>query len=172
MLPYFYPEIVPLVLEPRVYRFGFDANDIQANVRGIIEAQCLSIYLHSQWLKSTPSEIVVTGGGSENREILQVFADVFNTPIKVLKVSDSAALGAALRCAKAYQQYIGNGIKWSDLIASCDALQSFENIFPSANTKQLYDDMRQVYQDYENFVLNNGDNPEIIRKKFKQKYFE
>ncbi len=172
MLPYFYPEIVPLVLEPRVYRFGFDANHIQANVRGIIEAQCLSIRLHSQWLKSAPTEIIATGGGSENSEILQVLADVFNTPIKVLKVSDSAALGAALRCAKAYQEYIGNEMEWSDLIARCDALQPDVNIFPSINTKQLYEDMTQLYQLYENFVLNNGDNPEIIRHKFKEKYFE
>ncbi len=172
MLPYFYPEIVPLILEPKVYRFGFDANDIRANVRGIIEAQCLSIRLHSQWLKPAPTELIATGGGSENQDILQVLADVFNTPIKVLKVSDSAALGAALRCAKAYQDYIGNGIEWSNLIARCDALQPDINIFPSINTKQLYDDMTQLFQLYENFVLNNGDNPEKIRLKFKEKYFE
>jgi xylulokinase len=172
MLPYFYPEIVPLVLEPKVYRFGFNANDLQANVRGIIEAQCLSIYLHSQWLKPAPTELIATGGGSENQEILQVLSDVFNIPIKVLKISDSAALGATLRCAKAYQEDIKNEVEWSDLIAKCDALQPELNIFPSVDTKQLYDDMKQIYQLYENFVLYNGDNPEIIRKKFKEKYFE
>ena len=62
MLPYFYPEIVPLILKPKVYRFGFKAEDKEANVRGIIEAQFLSMRLHSRWIQKAPIEIIATGG--------------------------------------------------------------------------------------------------------------
>ncbi|TFG16984.1 MAG: carbohydrate kinase [Promethearchaeota archaeon] len=171
MLPYFYPEIVPLILEPKVYRFGFKENNMEANVRGIVEAQCLSMRIHSQWLKTAPLEIIATGGGSENREILQVIANVFQSPVKALKNLDSAALGAALRCAKSYQDHIGKKITWEELTQKCTALKPYETILPLNETTSLYEDMEQIYQRYEQFVLNNGKNPERKRQKFTQKYF-
>jgi len=84
MLPYFLPEIVPLVLEPAVYRFGFDENDIQGNVRGIIEAQFLSMRLHSEWIQEQPEEIYATGGASANKEILQIYLMLRFTNLKLL----------------------------------------------------------------------------------------
>ena len=170
MLPYFYPEIVPLVLEPRVHRFGFEEEDKEANVRGIIEAQCLSIRLHSQWLNNNPKEIIATGGGSENREILRILADVFHSPIKVLMISDSAALGAALRSAKSYNDYAGRNIKWSKLIQRCQALEPLEILNPVEDNKLLYDEMLKIYARYESFVLQNGKNPESKRLQFKEEY--
>ncbi len=54
----------------------------------------------------------VTGGASKNRGILQVLADVFDARIETLSVSNSAALGAALRAAHA-----GAGLSWAELYA-------------------------------------------------------
>ncbi|MEJ2294100.1 MAG: FGGY-family carbohydrate kinase, partial [Candidatus Lokiarchaeota archaeon] len=170
MLPYFYQEIVPLVLKPRVYRFGIEEEDKEANVRGIIEAQCLSIRLHSQWLNNNPIEIIATGGGSENREILQILADVFHSPIKVLTISDSAALGAALRSAKSYANFTRGNIQWSELVQKCKALEPLEILNPLEDNKLLYDEMLKIYERYESFVLQNGTNPEIKRVQFKEKY--
>jgi xylulokinase len=170
MLPYFYPEIVPLVLEPKVYRFGIEEEDKGANVRGIIEAQCLSIRHHSQWLNNNPIEIIATGGGSENREILQVLADVFHRPVKILTISDSAAMGAALRSAKSYTEYAGRDISWSKLIQRCKALEPLEILNPVEDNKLLYEEMLKIYALYESFVLQNGKNPESIRLQFKEKY--
>lgn len=171
MLPYFYPEIVPLVLQPKVYRFGFEEEDKESNIRGIIEAQSLSMRLHSRWIRSTPNEIVATGGGSENREILQVFADVFQVPVKSLTVSDSAPLGAALRSFKSYQDYIGKMVHWPEIIQKFTELQPLEVISPIEDYKELYDDLIDIYQSYEQFVLQNGKNPEKKRIRFKEKYF-
>ena len=171
MLPYFYPEIVPLVLQPKIYRFGFDETDKESNVRGIIEAQCLSMRLHSRWLKSTLNEIIATGGGSENQKMLQVLADVFQKPVKVLGVSDSAVLGAALRSAKSYQDFIGKMVQWSEILQKCPLLHPLKIISPIEDNKLLYDDMMEIYQRYEHFILQNGANPENKRKKFKEKYF-
>jgi xylulokinase len=171
MLPYFYPEIVPLVLQPKVYRFGFDETDKKSNVRGIIEAQCLSMRLHSQWLKSKLNEIIATGGGSENREILQVLADVFQKPVKVLSVPDSAVLGAALRSNISYQEYTGKKVQWSEIIQECPLLKPLEILYPIEDNKKIYDDMMEIYQRYEHYILQNGANPEMKRIKFKEKYF-
>jgi xylulokinase len=33
VLPYIFPEIVPLVLNPKIYRFGLDEHDIEGNIR-------------------------------------------------------------------------------------------------------------------------------------------
>ncbi len=171
MLPYFYPEIVPLILEPNVYRFGFDENDLEANVRGIIEAQFLSMRLHSQWIKDKPTEIIATGGGSENREILQVVADIFNTKVIISRISDSAALGATLRSAKSYYDNIGTNIKWSEIMKKWEIVPSSKSILPKDGVCQLYSDMLSLYSKYEDFVLKKGENPEAMRKKFKNKYF-
>jgi len=171
MLPYFYPEIVPLNLEPKVYRFGFKENNLELNVRGVIEAQCLSMRIHSQWLKTAPLEIIATGGGSENREILQIIANVFQSPVKALKILDSAALGAALRCVKSYQDHIGRKVPWAELMQKCAVLKPCEIVLPLNETKSLYEDMKEIYRFYEQFILKNGKNPERKRQKFTQKYF-
>jgi len=171
MLPYFFPEIVPLVLEPKVYRFGFNQNDVEANVRGIIEAQFLSMRHHSQWIKEKPSEIIATGGGSENRSICQIIANIFNTKVRISNISDSAALGAALRCLLSYQSSFGRSINVSEIQKKWIDANTKEILLPSEEHKQMYDKMTRLYQKYEEYILRNGENPEQIRKNFVKDYF-
>ncbi|MFO8020101.1 MAG: FGGY family carbohydrate kinase [Promethearchaeia archaeon] len=172
MLPYFLPEIVPLVLEPKVYRFGLNANDIEGNVRAIIEAQFLSMRLHSQWILEKPDQIFATGGASANREILQIAADIFQTPILRFQVSDSAALGAALRAVKSYYDLIGKNLNWEDLSHHFLDIQESEVIHPRKEYKSLYDDMLKLYELYEQHVISGKKEPKKTHKKFVRKYFE
>ena len=71
--------------------FGFgspafvEGKDPAALVRGVVEAQALSMQHHSRWIGETPSLLLVTGGASRNRGILQVLADVFQAEIRTLK---------------------------------------------------------------------------------------
>jgi sugar (pentulose or hexulose) kinase len=69
--------------------------------RAAVEGQALSLRLHSRWVGTPTTELLLTGGASENPAVAQVFADVFGAPVLRLAVSDSAALGAALRAAHA-----------------------------------------------------------------------
>ena len=172
MLPYFFPEIVPFVLEPKIYRFGFDENDLEGNVRAIIEAQFLSMRLHSEWINEKPKEIYTTGGASANREILQVVANIFNTKIRIFEISDSAALGAALRSVKSYYDFLGEEIKWSKIVSRILHIQNSEVIKPSGNYKELYADMLEVFRKCEDFALKNSENPEKLRREFIKKYFK
>lgn len=172
MLPYVFPEIVPLVLEPRVYRFGFDEDDIAGNVRGIIEAQFLSIRLHSKWITEELDEIYATGGASENKEIIQTLANIFNKTIRIFPISNSAALGAALRSKKSYLDYIGNEVTWENIVDCFLNIQSSIVIPPVQKYKELYDEMLELYRNYENYILKSGENPEKLRNNFIKKHFK
>jgi xylulokinase len=107
MLPYFVPEMTPKVLEPRVELFGSDTfvawREPGATARAIVEAQALSMQRHSDWIGETPTDVLVTGGASRNRGILQVLADVFGARIRTLSIGNSSALGGALRAAEAVE---------------------------------------------------------------------
>lgn len=101
LLPYFEAEIIPKVLKPGVRRFDLDENDVAANCRALIEAQMLSMRLHSDWMQMKPRLIYATGGVSHHLPILQIMADVHNCPVMRSSVAKSTALGAALIAAHA-----------------------------------------------------------------------
>ena len=171
MLPYLFPEIVPLVLEPKIYRFGFDETDLEGNVRAIIEGQFLSMKLHSQWIEDKPKVIYATGGASANQAILQIIADIFRTPIKRFNITNSASLGAAFRCMKSYIDFTREGQKWSEIFEDFINTQKSISIKPRIEYSELYSDMVELYKKYEDFILNNGENPEKLRLQFVQKFF-
>jgi xylulokinase len=102
LLPYFGTEIVPRVQKAGEQRFGFtesDADVAEIEVRAVVEAQMASMLLHSAWMGEKPVRIQATGGASENREILQIMADVFGVPVLRQETANAAALGAAV-CAQ------------------------------------------------------------------------
>lgn len=169
MLPYFYPEIVPLVLNPGVSRFGFDEKDVEGNVRAIIEAQFLSMRLHSRWMGKIPIEIHATGGASANQEILQVAANIFNAKIIIFDISNSAALGAAIRATKSFPENSNDSLTWGRLIESI--LKKKVTLRPQKAVIELYDDLLKLYHEYEEFVLYGKENPEKNRLNFIHKHF-
>ncbi len=171
MLPYFFPEIVPQVLNPRVYRFGFDENDLEGNVRGIIEAQFLSMRLHSIWIGEKPIEIYATGGASTNKGVLQVLANIFKTKVRAFEFTDSAALGAALRAAKSYYDSKNMIKTWEEVVHQFIDFHKSIVFVPNEKYFELYDDMLELYENYENYILNNGKDPEQARIEFIKKYF-
>jgi xylulokinase len=117
LLPWFDPEITPLVLEPGVRRHGLRADDAAANVRGVVEAQMMALYLHSRWMGVRFRTIYATGGASANRDILQVMANVFDAEVLQLETGNSAALGAALRALHADSLAEGRPIAWEEVVA-------------------------------------------------------
>ncbi|HIQ22893.1 MAG TPA: carbohydrate kinase [Planctomycetes bacterium] len=139
MLPYLFPEITPRVLKPELKLYGSGAfrswHDSAAAVRAVVEAQALSMRLHSQWIAERPQTLLVTGGASQNDGILQVFADVFQAALRRLSVTNSAALGAALRAANAC-----SGIDWDALYAEFAAPEP-GTIQPDPDTAAVYDRM-------------------------------
>jgi xylulokinase len=145
LLPWFDAEIVPRVNRPGIHRFDLDEKDAAANCRAIIEAQMMSMRLHSQWMKVKPGRIYATGGASNDLPLLQVTADVMNCPVLRIEVSKSAALGAALRAAHGWLLEAGKKPKWEDVVANFTAPVRGSEVRPNPKATQVYDKLIEKY---------------------------
>ena len=153
LLPWFEAEIIPRVNKPGIHRFNLDPKDAGANCRAMVEAQMMSMRIHSAWMKVLPKRIYATGGASANTAILQIMADVMNCPVSRIEVSKSAALGAALRAAHGW--LVQNGIKsaWKEVVAGfTDPIPNSE-VKPNANAARVYDKLVEKYATCEQEAL-------------------
>lgn len=172
MLPFFSPEITPLVLNPKVWRFGGLAEeDVKGNVRGIAEAQIMSMYLHSAWAGKRPKTILVTGGGSDNPGLLKLISQVFNAVVQTFEVKDSAALGAAIRAAHWSLNKKGIAKSWNELWDLFTKEKAAETVSPYEEEVQIYhakDGLLSVYDSCEKFALGFGENPDGKLRRFRR----
>jgi xylulokinase len=120
MLPWFQPEITPAVARAGVHREHLAAGDAPANVRAVVEAQMLSMAIHSRWMGVPVDTIYATGGAAANVEILRVMADVFGASVARISVSNSAALGAALRALHADAADAGEPLTWDEVVGQLE----------------------------------------------------
>jgi len=138
LLPYFVPEITPRVLKAGARWFGSDAfvtgQDAAAAARAVVEAQAISMRLHSDWIGEKMHTILVTGGASRNQGLLRVLADVFQATILPLSVANSSALGGALRAAQAVE-----GRVWPELYATFCPPERALAVTPDSGARPAYD---------------------------------
>lgn len=144
LLPYFEPEIVPR-LNAGFCRFNIDPDDAAGNCRALVEAQAMSMRLHSRWVNTTPKVIYATGGVSVNRSVLQVMADVFDCPIVPMALSNSAALGAALRAAYAFYVQKGELRSWGEITSGFCRPLRLAQVNPSSGCVEVYRKLIETY---------------------------
>lgn len=157
MLPYFDPEIVPRVQNAGVQRFGLSVDDVSGNCRALIEAQMMSMKIHSRWMNIKPKCIYATGGASVNNSILQIMADVFNCSVVKLEVSKSAALGAACRAVHGYLKHLGEDSNWKEITSSFVSPYMCAPINPIHANVAIYEDLIVKYAQMEAlFLVDNG----------------
>ncbi len=145
LLPWFEAEIVPRVNQPGIHRFDLDEKDAAANCRAIVEAQMMSMRLHSRWMKVAPDCIYATGGASQGSPILQIMADVMNCHVRRIEISKSAALGAALRAAHGWLVQAGERPEWEKVVAGfTDPIPNSE-IRPDKKAAKIYDQLIEKY---------------------------
>ena len=152
MLPYFVPEITPLVLKEGIHFQGDNAfrtqnAQVQVKIRAIVEAQTLSMKLHSEWIGNF-NTLRLTGGASKSPGLCQVFADIFQAEVEKIAIADSAALGAAMRAANACQNQ-----SWESLYSQFTAAN--ETIPPNQQTAVIYQKMLEKYRQFETSVINS-----------------
>jgi xylulokinase len=171
MLPYFLPEITPLVLAPAVRRFGgLKKDDTKGNVRAVAEGQIMSMFLHSRRFGVKGDAILVTAGGSENRGLLQVIADIFGQEVRTFEVKDSAALGAAVRAAKAHLGAAGDPRTWSDLAEIFIRTKRTKPVFPRNEASRVYhgeNGLLSVYEACEQYFFGRGVHPRDKIRRFR-----
>lgn len=133
LLPWFEPEIVPRVHTPGIHRLNLAECDAPANCRAVLEAQMLSMRLHSQWMETMPQQIFATGGASHNPQLLHIMADVMNCPVVQIVVAKSAALGAALIAAQCFE----------------DQPKPMSAVQPNKEAVMIYNTLIEKYADFE-----------------------
>jgi xylulokinase len=145
LLPYFVPEITPRVLKAAPRWFGSEAfvagKDGAAAARAVVEAQALSMRLHSDWIGEAMTTVLVTGGASKNRGLLRVLADVFQATIMPLSVSNSSALGGALRAAQGV-----DGSAWQNLYAQFSPPDRDLAVEPNPSTRSVYQQLGATFE--------------------------
>lgn len=145
MLPWFEPEITPLVLQPGVRRHGLSPGDAAANVRAVIEAQMMALRLHSTWMGVEITTVHATGGAAANAEILQVLADVFDARVHRLPAANSAALGAALRAFHGDRAADGRALSWSEVVQGFVEPLTAGGAIPIASRVATYRELLEIY---------------------------
>ena len=144
MLPYFVPEITPLVLRASPVLRGTPdfvaGRDPAAAVRALAEAQALRLRLHVQWMGRSPAVVRVTGGAAVSPGVRQILADVFNARVERLEIGNSAALGGALRAANGVA-----GIAWADLSATFCKPVAGDTAEPILANVAVYDQLLPRY---------------------------
>ncbi len=144
MLPYFVPEVTPLICraEP-VYRGSpeFESGEnTAARVRAVVEAQALRMRQYSAWIKENTRELRVTGGASKSTEVCQILADVFRARVERLSTGNSAGLGAAMRAAQAT-----TNTSWSRLNELFCRPAPDQTVEPIPAQADIYDEMRTEF---------------------------
>jgi len=145
MLPWLEAESTPHVAHAGLRRFGFDRFDGERNIRGLIEGQMLAIANHAAAVAGAIDHVIVTGGASVNRAILQVMANVFGVDVYRLDVENSAALGAALRAYHAERLADGEAISWKAVVSGFTDPQPGHRVSPNLKHVAMYAELRRDY---------------------------
>ena len=159
LLPWFEPEITPAVATAGEHRYRLDPSDAAGNVRAVVEAQMMSMALHSRWMDVKVDTIYATGGASANRAILQVMADVFGADVYQMEVGNSAALGAALRAFQADVLADGRALPWEEVIDGFVAPVQESRVTPNPEHHQRYRELIEIYAACEAHALGRGASP-------------
>merc|ERR1719481_1518160 len=156
-----HPEIVPDGIQGD-FRFNREDESVskyasqETEIRALIEGQMMAKRLHAERMgfKIDPdTRILVTGGASVNKEILQVVADVFNANVYIQNDANSAALGGAYRACHIYQgaeqtkdfgSFVSAFMEEKVLVAS-----------PNKDSKEIYSNLGERYIKLEEKVIND-----------------
>jgi sugar (pentulose or hexulose) kinase len=89
-------------------------------------------------LRIQPNEIRLTGGGSNNKEWRKICADIFDSEVVGFKVSEGAALGAAIQALWCYQKQNNNFEKISSITERLIKVDDSTRVSPTKQNVEKY----------------------------------
>jgi xylulokinase len=164
VLPWFEPEITPAVPIASPHRYGLANADRGVEVRALVDAQMMTMALHSRWMGVQIDTIHATGGAAANRSILQTMADVFGATVYPLEVGNSAALGAALRAAHGDRVARETQTDWAEVVRGFAEPVASARLEPDASRHGFYLKLMPVYAACEAHALGKGPDPAPLLK--------
>ena len=145
-LPYLNGERTPNLPLGKGVLYGLTPETMQPGhlARAVMEGATLGLAYglnRFRELGIQPTEIRLTGGGSQSAIWRQIAADVFGVPTICLESAEGAALGAAIQAAYACQAAQGKPVTFRDLTAKIVKLDDSTRAKPHAENKELYADL-------------------------------
>ncbi|CAH2281986.1 xylulose kinase isoform X1 [Pelobates cultripes] len=145
-------EITPQAIG--VHRFNVNNQRVSdfpkaVEIRAIIEGQFMAKRIHAKHLgyKILPqTRILATGGGSCNKDILQVLSDVFNAPVYTIATANSACLGSAYRAAHALAMHTA-GTSFADIVKLAEEHKLL--VTPRPGSDEIYEPLLKRYAECE-----------------------
>ena len=111
-----------------------------------------------------PAQIRATGGGAKSKIWRQIMADIFNTEVVTLEVSEGAAYGAALQALWCWRRQQGEKVGISEITDAFVKLNKPETARPEKANVEVYRELqalqdetslalREVFAKHRKFVL-------------------
>jgi len=157
LLPYFEGERTPNVPDGTGVWFGVNKKTFEAGhfARASMEGVTLGMNYGLRRLAELgvkPVQIRATGGGAKSKVWRQIMADIFDTEVVTLKVSEGAAYGAALQALWCWRLQEGEKIAISDITDRFVELNPTETVQPNPENTKAYEEL-QALQDSASFAL-------------------
>jgi xylulokinase len=122
--------------------------DNAAEARAIVEGQFLSMRAHAEriGMPCPPERVIATGGGSANKNLLELIASIFGCNVYTAQRPDSAALGGALRAAHGWVcKEEGTFVPMTSVLEQASTDSSFQcNLKAEMGTRELHDRYGQL----------------------------
>jgi len=149
LLPYFEGERTPNVPDGTGVWFGVNKKTFEAGhfARAAMEGVTLGVNYGRRRLAELgvkPTQIRATGGGAKSKVWRQIMADIFNTEVVTLKVTEGAAYGAALQALWCWRSQQGEKIKISDLTDQFVELNPTETVDPTPANVPVYRELQNL----------------------------
>jgi xylulokinase len=151
LLPYLEGERTPNVPDGTGVYFGVNTRTFTGShfARATMEGVTLGMNYGLRRLAQLgvePSQIRATGGGAKSKLWRQIMADVFNTEVVTLKVSEGAAYGAALQALWCWRQQQGEKLEIADITDEFVEINKSETTTPNKKSVEIYREL-QALQD-------------------------
>src|SRR5437870_2944386 len=149
LLPYFEGERTPNVPDGTGVWFGVNKKTFEAGhfARAAMEGVTLGMNYGLRRLADLgvrPTQIRATGGGAKSKFWRQVMADIFNTEVVTLKVSEGAAYGAALQALWCWRLQRGEKISIPAITDEFVQLNRAGTAHPNAKNLALYRELQSL----------------------------
>jgi sugar (pentulose or hexulose) kinase len=149
LLPYFEGERTPNVPEGTGVWFGVNKKTFEAGhfARASMEGVTLGMNYGLRRLAELgvkPAQIRATGGGAKSKAWRQIMADIFNTEVVTLKVSEGAAYGAALQALWCWRKAQGEKISIAEITDQFVELNESETAHPDPRNAGVYAELQEI----------------------------
>jgi len=169
LLPYFEGERTPNVPDGTGVWLGVNKRTFEAGhfARASMEGVTLGMNYGLRRLAELgvqPTQIRATGGGAKSKVWRQIMADIFDTEVVTLKVTEGAAYGAALQALWCWRLNQGGKVTISEITKQFVELNEGETARPEAKNVEVYRELqalqdqsssalREVFTKHRQFVL-------------------